>query len=148
MTGDDTTLSAVRRLDAATRGLADVRARRMFGCEARFVGDAIFALVWKTGEVGVKLTDADAHAALRATGCGPWDPYGNGRGMQHWLLLPADVAEATLAEWVARAHRLAQTPAPAGKRRTPAKSAASERATTPEPGPAKPARAGGRARTR
>lgn len=100
-------------LDAACEGLEAVGWRRMFGCDAAFAGGAIFALVWKTGRVGVKLPDGKAFAAAMAlAGAEPWAP--GGKPMSHWVLLPESLHddEEELAVWVRRAHALALAAGP------------------------------------
>ncbi len=93
-------------VEESTRGLAEVVKKRMFGCDAYFVGDGIFALIWKTGRIGVRLTDETAYAELLALeGAEPW---GAGpKQMAHWVLVPEafhDGDEACEA-WVRRAYQ-------------------------------------------
>lgn len=116
--------------DAAAR-LPRVSRKRMFGCDAFFAGERIFALVWKDGRIGVKLGEpADYEEMSGMTGAEPWSPNGK-VVMGKWLLVPEsmhDDAEA-LAEWLARAHRsaLAAPPRPGAKKRAPGKIAAPKR---------------------
>lgn len=88
--------------------LPKVDKKKMFGCDAFFNNGYIFALVWKTGRIGVKLTDAEAFGELKgATGTEPWKA--GPKEMANWLLVPIEFHsdDKTLAKWVERAHRLA-----------------------------------------
>jgi TfoX/Sxy family transcriptional regulator of competence genes len=95
-------------LQTAASSLRDVQERKMFGCEALFTNGAIFALVWKTGRIGVKLPDAarfDARASEK--GSEPW--RAGEMIMSHWVLVPKRLEGDTrkLGEWVKEAHGLA-----------------------------------------
>lgn len=113
------------QLEEVTGSLRGVSARRMFGCDALFADGAIFALIWKTGRIGLKLPDAALYAALLAEpGTEPWAP-GEGKPMAHWLLVPESLHDDldALAPWVQHAHKLAlqagppvKKPARAGKK--------------------------------
>lgn len=108
--------------------------RRMFGCDAAFVRDQIFALIWKTGRIGLRLPDPQAHAELLTLdGADVWAP--GGTAMKHWALLPEELhdSEEDLARWVTRAHALALTAPP--KPTKPAKPAAAK--APPKPAKAK-----------
>ncbi|MBK7401236.1 MAG: TfoX/Sxy family protein [Myxococcales bacterium] len=114
------------RLVDAAAGLRGVSVKRLFGCDALFRDDTIFALVWKTGRLGVKLRDESSYAELqRSEGAEPWSPMGKG-GMRAWLLLPADWHEddERLQTWVRKAHAEVSLATPAKKtpaKKTPAK---------------------------
>ena len=111
-------------LDDATHNLAGVSVRRMFGCDAMFAGDAIFALVWKAGRIGLKLPDAALYQQLGALpGTEPWAP-GEMKPMAHWLLVPEDFHDSpeSLTLWVRHAHRLALAAPPKPAKRPNAKS--------------------------
>src|SRR5438552_10102946 len=101
------------RLEAAAQGLPNVAKKRLFGCDGLFANGNIFALVWKTGRIGVRLPDEGAHAELLALpGAAPWKPSPK-MTIAHWVLVPEamhDEARA-LAAWVRRAHALAVKPA-------------------------------------
>lgn len=86
-------------------GLPPHETRRMFGCDAFFVDGEIFALIWKTGRIGVKLTEAGEFAALAALpGAEPW--CAGPKAMAHWLLTPEEFHDdpEALAPWLKRAH--------------------------------------------
>lgn len=101
-------------LDEATEKLGGVSARRMFGCDALFAKDAIFALVWKEGRIGLKLPDASLFQSLSALpGTKPWAP-GDMKPMAHWLLVPESFHDdpELLTKWVRHAHALAAAAPP------------------------------------
>lgn len=113
----------VELVEASTPGLKDISMRRMFGCDAFFAGEQIFALLWKTGRIGVKLTDADAYARLLAEpGAEPWQ-IGE-KVMSRWVLVPEEMHDdvEALAPWVRMAHgyargaKAAKAAKPAAKR--------------------------------
>lgn len=90
--------SVVEDITADWRG---IKRRRMFGCNAFFRDGAIFALIWVTGRVGVKLTDASLYATAAALpGTEAWQA--GGRTTRHWVLLPAamNVAPEELRAWL------------------------------------------------
>jgi len=106
--GDRATLWKTLREAAAA--LRDVDEKKMFGCEALFTNDAIFALVWKTGRIGVKLPEESRYGALLSQkGAEPW--RAGPMVMAHWVLVPAPVERDVkkLAPWVAEAHQMAKT---------------------------------------
>lgn len=80
--------------------------KRMFGCDAFFANDAIFALIWKEGRVGIKLTTLPHYEQLMAMpGAEQWKA-GN-KAMSHWVLVPEtfhDEDEALML-WLMRAHQ-------------------------------------------
>jgi TfoX/Sxy family transcriptional regulator of competence genes len=86
----------------------DVSTKRMFGCDAFFRGDTIFALIWKTGRIGVKLPETSAfHQLMAMPGAAPWQA-GN-KVMSSWVLVPEEFHDdpKALAQWVSRAGELA-----------------------------------------
>jgi TfoX/Sxy family transcriptional regulator of competence genes len=88
--------------------LRDVQERKMFGCEALFTNSAIFALVWKTGRIAVKLPDPARFDALASEkGSEPW--RAGEMIMSHWVLVPKRTETDTrkLSEWVREAHGMA-----------------------------------------
>jgi TfoX/Sxy family transcriptional regulator of competence genes len=105
-------------LDEASQDLPMVTARRMFGCDALFANLAIYALVWKTGRLGLKLSDPALYReAMALAGAEPWAP--GGKPMAHWVLLPESLHDEPeeLSTWVRHAHRLASaTGAPKKKK--------------------------------
>jgi len=91
-------------VEEGTRGLREIVKKRMFGCDAYFVGDAIFALIWKTGRIGVRLPDDGAYASLLALeGAEPW--CAGPKRMAHWVLVPEGFHddEDALVGWLRRA---------------------------------------------
>jgi TfoX/Sxy family transcriptional regulator of competence genes len=134
------------RLDAAAGRLDDVVAKRLFGCHALFRSKAVFALVWKTGRIAVKLPDPARHRELlQIEGAEPWVAHAV---MAHWVLVPEDIQSNArqLAKWVTVAHELAGTsgpPGPKAKRKSTAREPAPEsrrpnsgtRPTSPKPRP-------------
>lgn len=110
-------------LDEATQALRGVSVRRMFGCDALFTADAIFALVWKAGRIGLKLPDPELYKTLLSLpGAEPWAP-GSMKPMAHWVLVPEEFHDdpELLARWVQQAHRLAAAAPPKPAKRTAAK---------------------------
>lgn len=109
-------------LEEAAGPLPAVSKRRMFGCDALFAVGNIFALIWKTGRIGVRLPDPAAfEAALGRPGAVAWSVGDGLKPMSHWVLLPeADHDDpATLARWVGTAHGMAMALGP--KAEKPAK---------------------------
>ncbi len=71
--------------------LPGISKKRMFGCDAFFRSGQIFALIWKTGRIGVRLSDVLIHDALMASpGAEPWQVYDkpSAKPMKHWVLVP------------------------------------------------------------
>ncbi len=111
-------------VDTATRDLPDVTRKRMFGCDAYLAGERVFALVWKTGRVSVKLSDPAAHAELMAHAGAEPCRMGD-RLMSNWVLTPEamhDDVEA-LTPWLrlapARARSWRATPGLVASARKP-----------------------------
>jgi hypothetical protein len=74
-------------LEICSASLPGVRPKKMFGCDAFFAGNQIFALVWKTGRIGVKLPDAAAFTEIMSMpGSAPWS-IGK-MSMSQWVLVP------------------------------------------------------------
>ncbi|MEZ4448925.1 MAG: TfoX/Sxy family protein [Nannocystaceae bacterium] len=99
----------IAQVEAATAGLDDIQRKRMFGCDGFFAGDEIFALLWKTERIGVKITDAAAFERLMAApGSEPW--RAGPKAMAHWVLTPPSFHEdlAALEPWVRLAYGLAR----------------------------------------
>ena len=77
----------------------------MFGCHALFADDKVFGLVWKHGQIGVKLTqETDYEKLLSAKGAGPWKV--GPMKMAHWVLFPESMQQNTakVSPWVRLAH--------------------------------------------
>mgnify|MGYP001238881983 CR=1 FL=1 len=110
------------RVQAACASLPAAHARRMFGCDAFFAGEKIFAVIWTDGRLALKLTEPALHAELLGQpGAEPWRPYGSGMG--NWVLAPEALAAdtAALRLWLERAH--APALAENGHRRRPRRKA-------------------------
>jgi TfoX/Sxy family transcriptional regulator of competence genes len=121
--------------EEATRELSDVSPRRMFGCDAFFVRDQIFGLIWKEGRIGVRLPDEEAYAeAMRMNGAAPWKA--GKMIMSHWVLVPESFHDdgEELAVWTRRAHGLAR----AQPKKAAKKSKAPTRTMKPKPAAARP----------
>lgn len=109
-----------KRLDQASATLPDVHPRKMFGCYALFTDKSIYALIWKTGRIGLRLTDATLYAELMAMdGAIPWTI--DETAMSHWVLVPERFYQDSdlLEQWVQRAYRLSldSTARPKAKKR-------------------------------
>jgi TfoX/Sxy family transcriptional regulator of competence genes len=94
-----------RLLEEATETFADVSERMMFGCDAFFADGTVFALVWKTGRIGVKLPEQpDFERLMAEPGADPWTA--GTKTMSQWVLVPERFHEdtAALEEWVVAAH--------------------------------------------
>lgn len=92
-------------LDAASEHLPRVAPKQMFGCRALFADGTIFALVWKTGRVAVKLTvESDYAQLMRQPGAAPWTA--GTMKMSGWVMVPSawHDDEAKLKPWVDKAH--------------------------------------------
>ena len=92
--------------------LPGISKKRMFGCDAFFRSGQIFALIWKTGRIGVRLSDVLIHDALMASpGAEPWQVYDkpSAKPMKHWVLVPEAFHDDTLelASWLGQAYTLA-----------------------------------------
>jgi TfoX/Sxy family transcriptional regulator of competence genes len=108
----------------STAGLRGISLRRLFGCDALFVGEHIFVLFWKTGRIGVKLLDPADHAALLALpGAEAWRM--GPKVAAHWVLVPEDMHDDgdALTPWIRKAYAQVRA-APAKKVAKVAKSAA------------------------
>src|SRR5690606_31419238 len=87
-----------------TAELEGVSRRQLFGREAFFRDEAIFALVWKEGRIALRLTDPALFSELRGMpGTKPWNP--STVNMSGWLLVPEafHADEESLDTWVRRA---------------------------------------------
>jgi TfoX/Sxy family transcriptional regulator of competence genes len=106
-------------LEDAALPLPGVRRKKMFGCEALFAEDRIFALIWKEDRIGLKFPDpAVAAEALALPGAAPW--RAGDKVMGGWALVPEAFHDdpAALAAWVQRAHALALSAPPKPKKKT------------------------------
>lgn len=118
-------VEALRELfEESTEDLSNVTIKRMFGCDAFFADENIFGLIWKTGRIGLKLTDDEPLCELtKMPGSEPWTA-GN-RTMAHWVLVPPQFHDdrKSLVKWVKKAHALALAK-PKGKAKTKPKASA------------------------
>lgn len=94
-------------LRTSTASLPDVIEKKMFGCEAFFTMGTIFALVWKTGRIALKLPALDRYQALASQkGAEPWTA--GTKVMSGWILVPPKLEEPrALAPWLKEAHAFA-----------------------------------------
>lgn len=94
-------------LEAAAARLPDVVIKRLFGCQALYRTSAVFALVWKTGRIGVKLPLPARHQELMSLpGADLWIAH---TVMSHWVLVPRSFHSdrRLLFKWLKIAHGLA-----------------------------------------
>jgi TfoX/Sxy family transcriptional regulator of competence genes len=95
-------------LDGALAGLENVEPKRLFGCDGWFAQGNIFALVWKEGRLGYRLSEPLLYAeAMGIPGAEAWAI--DGKVMRHWVLLPSAWHRdpAKLKVWGRKAHALA-----------------------------------------
>src|SRR5438067_1477230 len=86
-----------------------VAQRRMFGCDGFFADQTIYALIWKTGRIGLKLPNEELFEQLMSMeGADPWTA--GDRTISQWVLVPPDLVEdrRSLREWIDRAYNLAR----------------------------------------
>ncbi|MES0175381.1 TfoX/Sxy family protein [Mesorhizobium sp. M0006] len=94
-------------MDAAAARLPHVIKKRLFGCQALYRERAVFALVWKTGRIGVKLPiPAQYHELMSKVGSEPWVAHAV---MSQWVLVPKTFHSDPnlLFDWLKIAHGLA-----------------------------------------
>jgi TfoX/Sxy family transcriptional regulator of competence genes len=111
--------SLVLALRTACSTLPNISEKKMFGCEAFFAGERLFALVSNEGRIALKLPDPARYAALAARrGAAPWSPGGR-TTMGAWLLVPAELEKPrTLLPWLQEAHAMAAVSAATTKKKT------------------------------
>lgn len=91
--------------DGSMAGLDGVEPKRLFGCDAYFVNGNIFALVWKEGRLGLRLTDEPTRTELMALpGAEAW--VMDSKIVPYWVLLPlawhgkpSRLKEWTIVSW-------------------------------------------------
>lgn len=96
------------QVETASAELSDITPRRMFGCDAFFHGGSIFALIWKTGRIGLKITDPSLFKTLMSVpGAAPWTA--GPKTMSNWVLVPEDFHDDVdqLRQWTKTAYKLA-----------------------------------------
>lgn len=106
--------------DGALAGLEGVEPKKLFGCDAYFVNGNIFALVFKEGRLGLRLTDERSREELMALpGADSW--IVGDKAARFWVLLPPAFHSrpARLKDWSRQAWRqgLERPPRPAVTRR-------------------------------
>jgi TfoX/Sxy family transcriptional regulator of competence genes len=92
-------------LAVAADGLAKITNKKMFGCYALWANGNVFALVWKHGRIGLKLSDEKSYQALMSlSGSAPWKA--GPMQMAHWVLVPESFHQKSsdLKHWAAKAH--------------------------------------------
>ncbi|MBL7670326.1 MAG: TfoX/Sxy family protein [Bdellovibrionaceae bacterium] len=96
-------------LNEAASDLKKVTSKKMFGCHALFANGNVFSLVWKHGQIGVKLThEADYEKLMKMKGATPWKA--GPMKMAHWVLVPKNLeSRQALRPWLALAHDQALT---------------------------------------
>jgi hypothetical protein len=117
-------------LDGATSTLSNVSSKKMFGSHAAWVNENVFALIWKTGRIGIKLPNEPHYSKLMSeSGAEPWKA--GPKQMTHWVLMPIDFhnKKATLNKWVTKAHELCQSLPP--KKSKPAAKTAPKKLSKP-----------------
>jgi TfoX/Sxy family transcriptional regulator of competence genes len=100
--------SLMSLMDEVVRHFDRVTKRRMFGCDAFFVGGLIFALIWKTGRIGLKLPSESLFKQLMsASGSTLW--VAGNKTMRHWVLIPETFHKnpTLLRQWAGHAYSLA-----------------------------------------
>ncbi len=107
-------------IEEASDGLPGVTRRRMFGSDAFFARDNIYAVISSVGRIALKIPDETLYRELLAMpGAEPWSPVG--KPMAHWVLVPEDFHDdgELLSEWTRRAHGFAAAAPPkaAGKKK-------------------------------
>ena len=89
--------------------------RRMFGSDAFFVGDRMFAFLWEETVVA-KLPEAEQEAAFASFHARPFT-VGQGRPFGDWVeFAGAGAPPEELLPWLKRAYRHVQVTPPTGKR--------------------------------
>lgn len=133
MTGVDRRVKLLEILRSASADLADVHEKKMFGCDALFARGRIFALIWKTGRIGVKLPEAARYEALASQrGAAPWT-LGD-KVIKSWVLVPPKLEDPkALGPWLEEAHAMASA--------SPKKKKAAKRTTAKKAAAKKPKRA-------
>src|ERR1700677_1123166 len=106
--------------DGALAGLEGVEPKKLFGADAYFVNGNIFALVFKEGRLGLRLTEERSRDELMALpGADPW--IVGDQAARFWVLLPLGLHSrpARLKDWARQAWRqaLERPPRPAVTRR-------------------------------
>jgi TfoX/Sxy family transcriptional regulator of competence genes len=135
-------------VEDATRGLPGIARKRMFGCDAYFVRDTIFAMIWKDGRIGLKLREPAAYAELMALeGSEPWVP--GAAKMSSWVLVPEEFHDdlEALTPWARRAYQQCRAePAASTTRKVAKATKTAAKATAAKATPAKASRRSARSR--
>jgi Regulator of competence-specific genes len=88
--------------ERATKGLAGVERRTMFGYPSVFLNGNMLACIFQD-RVMVRLSEADRADAMKRAGAKPFEPT-PGRGMKEYVDFPADVITSprALRQWIER----------------------------------------------
>lgn len=109
--------------------LPEVTVKRMFGSEAFFANENIYALIWD-GRIVLRFSDEPRRVKAEALkGSSPWDPMRRDSGFSRWVCMPEamhDDVEA-LGPWVEEAHREAMALPPKKKKPAAKKKTAKKR---------------------
>lgn len=111
-----------KTLNSVTEGMPKVSCKKMFGCHALWANGNVFAMVWKAGRIGLKLTnEADFTKLLNLSDATPWKA--GSMTMSHWVLVPTSFHSngSNLKQWATKAHKLALNAEP--KKTAPKKNA-------------------------
>jgi TfoX/Sxy family transcriptional regulator of competence genes len=104
-------------------GWKSVTSKKMFGCPAFWVNNNVFALVWKHGRIGVKLTDGNSYDSLiKVKGAEPWKA--GPMKMAHWVLVPDGFHSdsKSLKKWLRLAYEQNEKTVAKAKKKAEAKS--------------------------
>ncbi|HEX2915899.1 MAG TPA: TfoX/Sxy family protein [Chloroflexia bacterium] len=99
--------AALNLLRQASDCLPDVTHRYMFGCDALFARESIYAIAFRDGRIGLKLTELEQYQELLSLeGADVWRFEAEGKPVNHWVLIPRAMNEnmADLEKWVTCAH--------------------------------------------
>lgn len=91
---------------------AEVRQRKKFDCPGAFLGEHMFALLYK-GQVVLRLDESDRQALLAFADAVPFEV--NGERLREYVVVPEDMSKARdeLRAWMAKAAQYVATLPPA-----------------------------------
>ncbi len=99
-------------LDEAAIILPDLHWRNMFGWPALFSDGGVFAMVFDTERIVLRLPDSTAFAELLAQpGAEKWQHPMGTKAVKHWVIVPQSFQSDPdlLAQWVRKAYDLSLT---------------------------------------